>query len=211
LFEFHQARAELHPSEALFREAIDDGSNGCSSAYNGFVKFGSDQTARRRIREAGQHYRGMTFTERGNLLLDVGSVRDGRIRLSQRGQAMRLLPETLSGIHQAWQDGNSPLDGKDNWECSTFSPGASAVDEVRCICPSKDQLVITDKINQSFVSVTREQLKLVVERIVDPWLASFSPASSAARPAQPAGDGLRRPPDAAKATPESSPPPIELP
>jgi len=150
----------------------------------------------------------MTFTDRGKLLLDVGSVRDGRIRLSQRGQAMRLLPETLSGIHQAWQDGDIPLDGTDDWECSTFSPGPSAVDEVRCVCPSKDQLVVTDKVSQTVISVTREQLKLVVERIVDPWLASFSPASSAAPPAQSAGAGLRRHADAA--APENSPPPIEL-
>ena len=107
----------------------------------------------------------MTFTDRGKLLLDVGAVRDGRIRLSQRGQTMRLLPETLSGLHQAWQDGNIPLGGKDDWECSTFSPGVSAVDEVRCICPSKDQLVITDKTSQTVVSVTREELKLVVEGI----------------------------------------------
>ena len=150
----------------------------------------------------------MTFTERGKLLLDVSSVRDGRIQLSQRGQAMRLLPETLSGIHQAWQDGDIPLDGTDDWECSTFSPGASAVDEVRCVCPSKDQLVITEKTSQTVVSVTREQLTLVVERIVDPWLASFSPAKSTAPPAQFAGEGLRRRPDAA--IPENSPPPIEL-
>ena len=174
------------------------------------MKFGSNQTARRRIRESGQHYRGMTFTDRGKLLLDVGAVRDGRIRLSQRGQTMHLLPETLSGLHQAWQDGNIPLDGKDDWECSTFSPGVSAVDEVRCICPSNDRLVITDKTSQTVLSVTREQLKLVVERIVDPWLAGFSPANSAARPTQSAGAGLCRHPDAPKAAPENSPPPIAL-
>lgn len=150
----------------------------------------------------------MTFTDRGKLLLDVGSVRDGRIRLSQRGHAIRLLPETLSGIRQAWQDGNIPLDGEGDWESSTFSPSVSAVDEVRCVCPSKDQLVITDKTSQTVVSVTREQLKLLVERIVDPWLASFSPANSAARPAPSANEGLRRHSDAA--TPKNSPPPIEL-
>jgi hypothetical protein len=178
-------------------------------AYNGFVKFGSKQTVRRRIRESGQHYRGMTFTDRGKLLLDVG-VRDGRIRLSQRGQTMRLLPETLSGLYQAWQDGNIPLGGKDDWECSTFSPSVSAVDEVRCVCPSKDQLVITDKTSHTVVSVTREQLKLVVERIVDPWLASLSPANSDDPPAQSAGEDLRRHRDTPKATPESSLSPIEL-
>ena len=152
----------------------------------------------------------MTFTDRGKLLLDVGAVRDGRIRLSQRGQTMRLLPETLSGLHQAWQDGNIPLDGKDDWECSTFSPGVSAVDEVRCICPSKDQLVITDKTSQTVVSVTREQIKLVVERIVDPWLAGFTFANSDDPPAQSAGKDLRRHRDAPKAMPGSSLSPIEL-
>jgi len=152
----------------------------------------------------------MTFTDRGKLLLDVGAVRDGRIRLSQRGRTMRLLPETLSGLHQAWQDGNIPLGGKDDWECSTFSPGVSAVDEVRCICPSKDQLVITDKTSRTVVSVTREQLKRVVECIVDPWLASFSFANSDEPPAQSASKDLRRDRDAPKATPKSSLSPIEL-
>src|ERR1035438_10500431 len=95
------------------------------------MKFGSDQAARRRVLEAGQQYRGMTFTDRGKLLLDVGSVQDGRVTLSQHGRSMSLLPETLSGIHRAWQDGDIPLDGKDNWECSTFSPGVADVDEIR--------------------------------------------------------------------------------
>ena len=144
------------------------------------MKFGSDQAARRRVLEAGQQYRGMTFTDRGKLLLDVGSVQDGRVTLSQHGRSVSLLPETLSSIHRAWQDGDIPLDGKDNWECSTFSPGVADVDEIRCICPSKDHLLITNKISQTVVSVTREQLNVVVERIVDPWLASFSPSHPAA-------------------------------
>jgi hypothetical protein len=166
------------------------------------MKFGSDQAARRRVLEAGQQYRGMTFTDRGKVLLDVGSVQDGRVTLSQRGLSMRLLPETLSGIHRAWQDGDIPLDGKDNWECSTFSPGVSDADQVGCVCPSKDELLITNKISQTVVSVTREQLNLVVERIVDPWLASFSPSSSSvAPPAQSAGEGPRRNLDSPKPAP----------
>jgi len=148
----------------------------------------------------------MTFTDRGKVLLDVGSVQDGRVTLSQRGLSMRLLPETLSGIHRAWQDGDIPLDGKDNWECSTFSPGVSDADQVGCVCPSKDELLITNKISQTVVSVTREQLNLVVERIVDPWLASFSPSSSSvAPPAQSAGEGPRRNLDSPKPAP-----PLEL-
>ena len=123
---------------------------------------------------------------------------------------MRLLPETLSGLHQAWQDGKIPLDGKDDWECSTFSPGVSTVDEVRCICPSKDQLVITDKTSQTVVSVNREQLKLVVERIVDPWLAGFTFARSDDQPARSASKDLRRHRDAPKAMPVSSLSPTEL-
>jgi hypothetical protein len=119
---------------------------------------------------------------------------------------MRLLPETLSGIHRAWQDGDIPLDGKDDWECSTFSPDVSDADRVGCVCSSKDQLLITNKISQTVVSVTREQLNLVVERIVDPWLASFSPSSSsAAPPAQSAGEGPRRNLDSPKPAP-----PLEL-
>ena len=101
------------------------------------MKFGSDQAARRRVLEAGQQYRGMTFTDRGKLLLDVGSVQDGRVTLSQHGRSIRLLPETLSGIHRAWQDGDIPLDGKDNWECSTFSPGVSDADQIAASAPQR--------------------------------------------------------------------------
>jgi hypothetical protein len=174
------------------------------------MTFGSDQAARRRVLEAGQQYRGMTFTDRGDLLLDVGSVQDGRVTLSQRGQSVSLFPETLSSIHRAWQDGDIPRDGKDNWECSTFSPGVSDVDEIRCVRSSKDQLLITNKISQTVVSVTREQITLVVERIVDPWLASFSPSSSAAPLAQSAGEDRRRNPDSPKPVPENSSPSFEL-
>ena len=174
------------------------------------MKFGSDQAARRRVLEAGQQYRGMTFTDRGKLLLDVGSVQDGRVTLSQHEQSIRLLPETLSGIHRAWQDGDIPLDGKDNWECSTFSPGVADVDEIRCICPSKDHLLITNKISQTVVSVTREQLNVVVERIVDPWLARFSPSHPTAPLAQSAGEGPSRSLDSPKPAREESSPPFEL-
>ena len=175
------------------------------------MTFGSDQAARRRVLEAAQQYRGMTFTDRGDLLLDVESVQDGRVTLSQRGRSVSLFPETLSSIHRAWQDGDIPRDGKDNWECSTFSPGVSDVDEIRCVCSSKDLLLITNKISQTVVSVTREQLTLVVERIVDPWLASFSPSGSTAAPlAQSAGEGPRQSLDSPKPAPENSSPPFEL-
>ena len=156
------------------------------------MKFGSDQAARRRVLEVGQQYRGMTFTDRGKLLLDVGSVQDGRATLSQRGLSMRLLPETLSGIHRAWQAGDIPLDGKDDWECSTFSPGVSDADQVGCVCCSDEQMLIINKISQTVISVTREQLNLVVERIVDPWLARFSPSHPTGPRAQSAGEGPRR-------------------
>jgi hypothetical protein len=174
------------------------------------MKIGSDQAARRRVLEAGQPYRGLTFTDRGKVLLDVGSVQDGRVTLSQRGLSMRLLPETLSGIHRAWQDGDIPLDGKDNWECSTFSLAVSDADQVGCVCSSKDQMLITNKISQSAVSVTREQLKLVVERIVDPWLASFSPSHPAAPLAQSAVEDPHRNLDSPKPAPQNSSPPFEL-
>src|SRR5260370_26678215 len=114
----------------------------------------------------------MTCRGRGKLLWDVGSVQDGRVTLSQRGLSMRLLPETLSGIHRAWQDGDIPLDGSDNWECSTFSPAVSDADQVGFACSAKDQMLITDKISQAAGSVPREQLNLIVEHILDPWLAS---------------------------------------
>lgn len=174
------------------------------------MKFGSHKPARPRVAEAGQRYRGMTFTERGELLLDVGNVQDGRVELSQRGQSMRLLPETLSSIHHAWQDGDIPPGGKENWECSTFSPDASNVDEVRCVCRSKDQLLIADKISQNSISVTREQIKLVVEHIVDPWLAGLGPSKPAAALAQSVGQGPRRNLDSPTPVPENPSPPFEL-
>src|ERR1035441_6889951 len=125
------------------------------------MKFGSDQAARRRVLEAGQSYRGLTFTDRGIVLLDVGSVQDGRVTLSQRGLSMRLLPETLSGIHRAWQDGDIPLDGKDDWECSTFSPEVADADEVRCVCSSEDHLLITDKRSEEHTSELQSLRHLV--------------------------------------------------
>ena len=81
------------------------------------MTFGSDQAARRRVLEAGQQYRGMTFTDRGDLLLDVGSVQDGRVTLSQRGQSVSLFPETLSSIHAVLnfsELSDSELDHLDN-------------------------------------------------------------------------------------------------
>ena len=75
------------------------------------MKFDAAPTARRRTIEAAQRYRGLTFTDRGEILLDVSNVKNGRVTLSQRGQGLSLLPETILGIQQAWQDGDIPLDG----------------------------------------------------------------------------------------------------
>ncbi len=174
------------------------------------MNFDSDQAARRRVREAGQPSRGLTFTDRGKVLLDVGSVRDGRVTLSQQGLSMRLLPETLSRIHRAWQAGDIPLDGKHDWECSTLSPDIADADQVVCVCCSEDQMLIIDKTSQTVVSITREQLNVVVDHIVDPWLARFSPSHPTAPLAQSAGEGPSRSLDSPKPAREESSPPLEL-
>ena len=135
------------------------------------MKFDGDPIARRRALEAAQRYRGLTFTDRGEILLDVGNVRNGRVTLSQRGQRVSLLPETIFSIHQAWQDGDVPLEGEAPWEGSTFSAYDSEVDEVRCVCVGKEQIRITDKRGHTEVCVSGEQLKDVVDCIVEPWLA----------------------------------------
>jgi hypothetical protein len=135
------------------------------------MKFDGDPIARRRALEAAQRYRGLTFTDRGEILLDVGNVRNGRVTLSQRGQRVSLLPETIFSIHQAWQDGDVPLEGEAPWEGSTFSAYDSEVDEVRCVCHAKEQIRITDKRSHTEVCISREQLKDVVDCIVEPWLA----------------------------------------
>lgn len=134
------------------------------------MKFDGDPIARRRALEAAQRYRGLTFTDRGEILLDVGNVRNGRVTLSQCGQRVSLLPETIFSIHQAWQDGDVPLEGESPWEGSTFSAHDSEVDEVRCVCVGKEQIRITDKRGHTEVCVSREQLKDVLDCIVKPWL-----------------------------------------
>lgn len=141
------------------------------------MKFDAAPLAQRHAREAAQPYRGLTFTEHGDILLDVGSVKDGRVRLSQSGQRFSLLPETIFSIHQAWRDGDIPSDNKAPWECSTFSARDSEADEVRCACLGNEQMRISDKRSNAHVSVSREQLKRIVDCIVEPWLANFSPDS----------------------------------
>jgi len=144
------------------------------------MKFDADPIARRRVLEAAQRYRGLTFTDRGEILLDVGNVKNGRVILSQRGQMVKLLPETIFSIHQAWRDGDIPRDGKTSWAGSTFSAGDSEVDEVDCVCHTKEQIRISDKRSHTEVSVSREQLKHVVDCIVGPWLANAPSANAEA-------------------------------
>ena len=148
------------------------------------MKFDADPIARRRALEAAQCYRGLTFTDRGEIMLDVSNVKNGRVTLSQRGQLVNLLPETLLGIHQAWDDGEISPDGNAPWECSTFSAHDSMVDDVRCVPFTQEQIRIIDKRSQTEVSVSREQLKGVVDCIVEPWLANSTPATSEASDTQ---------------------------
>ena len=142
------------------------------------MKLEADPIARRRVLEAAQRYRGLTFTDRGEILLDVSNVKNGRVALSQHGHRLSLLPETIFSIHQAWRDGDIPTDGKPSWEVSTFSAYDSEADKMCCVCLDKEQVRITDKRSHTEVSVTREQLKRTVDCIVEPWLAGVSPAPS---------------------------------
>ena len=142
------------------------------------MKFDAAPTARRRALEAAQRYRGLTFTDRGEILLDVSNVKNGRVTLSQRGQGLSLLPETILGIQQAWQDGDIPLDGKSRWESSTFSGYDSEVDVVHCVCLAEEKIRINDKCSRAEISISKEQIKAIVDCIVEPWLANCSPAHS---------------------------------
>lgn len=142
------------------------------------MKFDAAPTARRRALEAAQRYRGLTFTDRGEILLDVRNVENGRVTFSQRNQRLKLLPETVFSIHQAWKNGDVPWDGTEPWDCSTFSPHDSEVDEVRCMCRDTEQIHLYDKRSGAGVSISKEQIKAIVECIIEPWLANFPPASS---------------------------------
>ena len=54
------------------------------------MKFDGDPIARRRAMEAAQRYRGLTFTDRGEITLDVSNVNNGRVAVSQRGQEVAM-------------------------------------------------------------------------------------------------------------------------
>lgn len=138
------------------------------------MKFDAPPPARRRALEEAQRYRGITFTDRGEILLNASNVKDGRVTLSQGGQRLSLLPETIFSIQQAWKDGDIPLDGIAPWECSTFSAQDSEADEVRCLSVDKDRLRVSDKRQNTEILISRDQIKSVVECIVEPWLAKVS-------------------------------------
>lgn len=142
------------------------------------MKFDAVPSARRRTLEKAQRYRGLTFTDRGEILLDVSNVKNGRVTLSQSRQRLSLLPETIFSINQAWLAGDIPSDGKAPWECSTFSAHDSEVDDVRCVRLGKEQMRVSDKRGSAEISISREQLKRIVDCIVEPWLANFSQVTS---------------------------------
>lgn len=58
-------------------------------------------------------------------------------------------------------------------EGSTFSAYDSEVDEVRCVYLCKEQIRITDKRAHTEVCISREQLKEIVDCIVEPWLVKY--------------------------------------
>jgi hypothetical protein len=148
------------------------------------MKFDGDPAALRHALEAAQPYRGLTFTDRGDLVLDVSNVKNGRVTLSQRGQRVSLLPESILGIQQAWHAGNIPLNGTPPWEISTFSAYDSEVDEVHCLCLAEEKIRISDRRNRAEISISKEQLEAIVDCIAEPWLANFPPAPSEVSPSQ---------------------------
>lgn len=140
------------------------------------MRFDAGPSARWRALEAAQRYRGLTFTDRGEILLDVTNVKDGRVTLSQNDRRLSLLPETIFSLHQSWKDGDIPLDAATPWECSTFSPQSTETDEVRCLLLDTGHLRISDQRSIAEVSISKDQLNSVVECIVEPWLANFPSA-----------------------------------
>lgn len=149
------------------------------------MKVKSDPVAHQQALEAAQRYHSLTFTAFGELLLNVRSVTNGRITLMQEDQRLRLLPETIHGIHLAWQEGSIPPEGCPPWEVSTSSLSDSKVDDVRCVCVAPDQIRIADKRSPGRIVVSREQMDSIMTCIVEPWLVNFSD-SSAPKPECPA-------------------------
>jgi hypothetical protein len=138
------------------------------------MKFDAAPTARRRTLEAAQRYRGLTFTDRGEILLDVSNVKNGRVTLSQRGQGLSLLPETISGIQPA------------GWMAIFLDEVALGFDFLvtipsgrgPCMCLAEEKIRINDKYSRAEISISKEQIKAIVDCIVEPWLANCSPAHS---------------------------------
>lgn len=135
-----------------------------------------------RFLEAKQSSAGITFTSFGHLDLDVSGVQGGRITLRQAGRKMRLLPETLSGLHSSIENKviPRPTPRQEPWMMSTFAPGdAQGADDIEVFLDESGSIAeVNDKKTGAAITVTFDQLSSVVQSIVDPWLKSFSELKS---------------------------------
>lgn len=134
------------------------------------MKFGGDSAAaRQKSLEARQRYRGLTFTDRGEILLDVTRVKTGRITVSQKNCRLNLLPETLMAIHQARREGQIPMPAKDPWRGLIFGRQNQS-DQVECVLSGQEELRVCVPDSGGSVLISGAQLDDIVRCIVEPWL-----------------------------------------
>ena len=148
----------------------------------------ADELARRRALESGLPYRGLTFTEKGCVLLDVDGIKEGRLCLRQNETQLKLLPETLLGIQSAWREGDIPDSEDAPWTISTFSAYDPEKDDLRVYRTRRgDSICLADSGAGTRIVMTAKQLDAIVEALVDPWMNQLAKASPPER--SPAVDG----------------------
>jgi hypothetical protein len=142
------------------------------------MKFGGDSTmARQKLLEAKQCYRGLTFTDRGEILLDVTSVRMGRIMLSQTGRRLNLLPEMIMEIDQARRDGRIPKSAEAPWHCPPPAHQDQS-DPMECFLSEQGEIRVRAGDLPGSIAISPAQLDDIVRCIVKPWLKICSPELS---------------------------------
>jgi hypothetical protein len=152
------------------------------------VPGGPAELARRRALESRLPYRGLTFTEKGCVLLDVDGIKEGRLCLRQNETKLKLLPETLLGIQSAWREGDIPDSEDAPWTISTFSAYDPEKDDLRVYRTRRgDSICLADSGAGTRLVMTAKQLDAIVEALVDPWMNQVAKASAPER--SPAVDG----------------------
>lgn len=139
----------------------------------------ANQLARRRVLESQLSYRGLTFTEKGRVLLDVDAIKEGRLCLRQNEKQLKLLPETLLGIQSAWREGDIPDSEDAPWTISTFSTYDPEKDDLRVYRTRRgDSICLADSGAGTRLVITAKQLDAIVEALVDPWMKKVGEVSS---------------------------------